>query len=69
MADENEPLPWDYFLTAYERDLILLDIEDIMQKYPWLSQEQIQRDFLQVIENTGISMDKLNQLREDYSSQ
>lgn len=44
MADEDEPLPWDYFLTDYERDLLQLPIEDVVLKYLNLSIEQVQAD-------------------------
>lgn len=44
MDDENEQLPWDYFLTDYERDLLRLPIEDALRKYPRISREQAEVD-------------------------
>lgn len=44
MADKNEPLPWDYFLTNYERDLILLPLEEAGLKYPLVSKKQLLDD-------------------------
>ncbi|MBL7543943.1 MAG: hypothetical protein JNL11_09010 [Bdellovibrionaceae bacterium] len=32
--DEPEGLPWDYFLTNYERDLLTLTIEELTHKNP-----------------------------------
>lgn len=50
MADENGPLPWDYFLTAYERDLLRLPNEDAMQKYPGISRQQMESDLAKMRE-------------------
>lgn len=51
MADENEPLPWDYFLTDYERDLLRLPIEDALRKYPHIRREQMESDLVKIQEN------------------
>jgi hypothetical protein len=51
MAYEGEKLPWDYFLTEYERDLLQLLIEDAMRKYPSISQEQMESDLIRIQEN------------------
>ena len=51
MADENEPLPWDYFLTDYERDLLRLPIEDALRKYPDIRREQMESDLVKIQEN------------------
>lgn len=51
MADENEPLPWDYFLTDYERDLLRLPIEDALRKYPGIGREQMESDLGKIQEN------------------
>ncbi|GEM_PF-7128248 len=51
MADENEPLPWDYFLTDYERDLLRLPIEDALRKYPRISREKMESDLVKLQEN------------------
>lgn len=51
MADENELLPWDYFLTDYERDLLRLPIEDALRKYPSISREQMESDLAKIQEN------------------
>lgn len=50
MADENEPLPWDYFLTDYERDLLQMPLEDAMQKYPGINREQMESDLAKMRE-------------------
>lgn len=50
MADENKPLPWDYFLTGYERDLLRLPLEDAMQKYPGVGREQMESDLVKMRE-------------------
>lgn len=54
MADENELLPWDYFLTAYERDLLRLPIEDALRKYPRISREQMESDLAKIQENQAL---------------
>lgn len=50
MTDENEPLPWDYFLTDYERDLLRLPLENAMQKYPGVGREQMESDLAKLRE-------------------
>ena len=45
MDDKKEPLPWDYFLTNYEKDLLRLPMEEAIRKYPGVSREQITKDF------------------------
>lgn len=32
--DELNALPWDYFLTNYERDLLTLTLEEMVRKNP-----------------------------------
>lgn len=51
MADENESLPWDYFLPDYERDLLRMPIEDALRKYPSTSREQMESDLVKIQEN------------------
>lgn len=51
MDDKNEPLPWDYFLTDYERDLLRLPIEAAMRKYPAITREQVESDLAKIQEN------------------
>jgi len=51
MADENEPLPWDYFLTDYERDLLRLPIKDALRKYPGIGRGQMESDLVKIQEN------------------
>jgi hypothetical protein len=46
MDDKDEPLPCDYFLTDYERDLRRLVTEDAMQEYPGISREQMEFDLV-----------------------
>ncbi len=50
MDDKDEPLPWDYFLTDYERDLLRLPIEDAMRKYPAIGREQMESDLAKIQE-------------------
>lgn len=59
MADENELLPWDYFLTDYERDLLRLPLEDAMQKYPGINREQMESDLAKMREMQA-SFDEAN---------
>lgn len=54
MADENEPLPRDYFLTDYERDLLRLPIEDALRKYPNIRREQMESDLVKIQENQAL---------------
>lgn len=51
MDSKKEPLPWDYFLTNYERDLLRLPIEEAMRKYPKISREQMESDLVKIQEN------------------
>jgi hypothetical protein len=51
MEDRNESLPWDYFLTNYERDLLNLHLEDAVRKYPEVSRQQIATDLEELIRN------------------
>lgn len=44
MDDKNEPLPWDYFLTDYEKDLLHLPLKDAMRKYPEINGKQLEAD-------------------------
>jgi hypothetical protein len=39
--EEPDALPWDYFLTNYERSLLNLTAEDAMSKYPKISRAEI----------------------------
>lgn len=32
--EEPEQPPWDYFLTEYERDLLVLTLEEMVRKNP-----------------------------------
>ncbi len=70
MSDNCEILPWDYFLTNYERDLLQLTIEDAIQKYPNISPKQIDSDLIQLVESIGLSMNKIRELigLESHSS-
>lgn len=54
MADENEPLPWDYFLTDYERDLITRPLSHLIRKYPNMSQHQFFADCIELDRNMRI---------------
>ncbi|MBX7231409.1 MAG: hypothetical protein K1X29_04925 [Bdellovibrionales bacterium] len=51
MDDNHEPLPWDYFLTSYEKDLFLLPLEEALQKYPELSREQMTADHQELMKS------------------
>jgi hypothetical protein len=54
MDDKNEQLPWDYFLTNYEKDLLQLPIEETLRKYPRVSREQIVSDMTEIQETMEI---------------
>ena len=41
---EPEKLPWDYFLTNYERDLLKLALEEVLKKYNLISQAEVMAD-------------------------
>lgn len=49
--DKPEPLPWDYFLTEYERDLLKIPIQDLIMKYPNIGREQIEEDLIIILDN------------------
>lgn len=51
--DDNEPLPWDYFLTDYERDLLRLTIDQVVLIYPRMNREQIRADALELRQSFG----------------
>lgn len=51
MNDKSEPLPWDYFLTNYERDLLRLSLEEAFRKYPGLTREQAESDLAEIQKN------------------
>lgn len=57
MNDKKENLPWDYFLTNYEKDLLLLSMENVIKKYPGLTREQI-----------ALDLDELLKVAEHYGS-
>lgn len=42
--DEPEALPWDYFLTTYERDLLTLTIEELVRKNPDKTTDELKAD-------------------------
>ena len=48
MDDKNEPLPWNYFLTNYEKDLLQLPIEETLRKYPGLTRERVESDLAEI---------------------
>jgi hypothetical protein len=43
--DEPVALPWDYFLTDYERDLLTLTLEDMVRRNPEKTEAEISADF------------------------
>lgn len=51
MDDNHEPLPWDYFLSNYEIDLLLLSTDEAMRKYWRMTEEQIKQDRLELERN------------------
>jgi|JI6StandDraft_1071083.scaffolds.fasta_scaffold396795_2 hypothetical protein len=69
MIDNCEILRWDYFLTIHERDFLHLATEDAMPKYPNLGPQQIDFDLIQLVENTGLSIDKFKELMETTKKQ
>ncbi len=42
--DELKKLPWDYFLTDYEKDCLKKSAEEVRQDYPNVSFAQIVSD-------------------------
>lgn len=52
--EEPQALPWDYFLTSYERDLLKLNIDDLIIKCQAISKDQIESDLI-FIQKSGIS--------------
>ncbi|PIU01236.1 MAG: hypothetical protein COT74_01650 [Bdellovibrionales bacterium CG10_big_fil_rev_8_21_14_0_10_45_34] len=54
-------LPWDYFLSDYERDLLKMPIQDLVIKYPRISQEQIEAELITIRDNVAI-FNSINQL-------
>lgn len=61
MDDKNEPLPWDYFLTNYERDLLQLPLEEALRKYPGLTRGQIESDLAELLKHYDEPMPKHGQ--------
>lgn len=43
--DEHIILPWDYFLTEYERDLLIFPLEKSQRKYGLVPDEQVLEDW------------------------
>lgn len=54
MADETKPLPWDYFLTDYERDLATKPLGHLIGKYPNMSHHQFFDDCIELDHHMGI---------------
>jgi hypothetical protein len=54
MEDKSEIVPWDYFLTNYERDLLRLPVDETWRKYPGLSREQVESDLLELQKNQTV---------------
>lgn len=46
--EEPEKLPWDYFLTQYERDLLTLTVEAMLKKYPLISKNEVVADLAEL---------------------
>lgn len=42
--DEPEILPWDYFLTNYERDLLTLTLDGLVRKNPDKTADEIKAE-------------------------
>jgi hypothetical protein len=42
--DEPEILPWDYFLTNYERDLLTLTLDGLVRKNPDTTADEIKAE-------------------------
>ena len=62
MNDNVEALPWDYFLTNYERDLLNLTTEDALSKYPEMSRSDLEKQKAILQENQAVfttEMDKI----------
>jgi hypothetical protein len=52
--DEPVKLPWDYFLTEYERDLLKIPLEDLITKYPNRGHDVLSTDRHLMAENQTI---------------
>lgn len=62
MNDNVVTLPWDYFLTNYERDLLNLTTEDALSKYPEISKTDLETQKAILQENQAVftsEMDKI----------
>lgn len=62
MSDKVSALPWDYFLTVYERDLLILATEDALSKYPDMSRTDLETQRAILQENQAVftrEMDKI----------
>lgn len=46
--DEPEVLPWDYFLTKYERDLLKVNFEELVRKNPKMNPEDLKSQMEQM---------------------
>ena len=56
--EEPEPLPWDYFLTDYERDLLTLTFEEMVRKSPDKTQDEIVIDLKRIRANQSAFEEK-----------
>lgn len=54
---EPEPLPWDYFLTEYERDLLTLTLEGVARKYPDRTPEELNTEMEQMRASQAVFVD------------
>lgn len=52
--DGPEKLPWDYFLTNYERDLLTLTIEELVCKNPDMTTDELKADVEKMRECQGV---------------
>ena len=52
--EEPEKLPWDYFLTEYERDLLTLTLEERVRKNPDKTAEELKLEMTQMAASQSI---------------
>lgn len=61
MFYDNEPeaLPWDCFLTNYERDLLTLTIEEMARKNPDKTPEELKVEMEKMIASQAVFIAKI----------
>ncbi len=52
--DEPENLPWDYFLTNYERDLLTLTLEEMVRKNPHKAIDELKAEMAEMMTSQAV---------------